>query len=146
MKRIYRNFIVIISLLFLISCGGKTYMQINEIPIPEGVTDEKIEGAYEKNLDNASNKILADLKKDFSDVSDKIYIVSGETDWDTIKTFYAGKLDEKGFERDGEILEDHKDYKIAVWRMDGILSKEIVAVALIDTGDNKKFLNIFHAK
>jgi hypothetical protein len=60
-------------------------------------------------------------------------------------------MTEKGFSKDANIPPQGKNYQINIWRNDGWLGGEAVAVAVIDAGKDSdgyaiKFLAIFQAE
>jgi len=119
-------------------------MNIEEIPVPPEAKSGTINGAYEIQLDNATNMILSDLKKSYSKTEEKILFLPGETDAAKIFEFYAPKLSEKGFVKDANVPLQGRNYQISLWKT----NTQAVAVAVIDAGkdaDGKtiKFLAIY---
>ena len=126
-------------------------MNIDEIPFPPEATQGTINGRYEVELDAATNTILADLKKNYSTVNEKILFLPADADAAKIFAFYEPKMSEKGFAKDANVPPQGKNYQINIWRNDGWLGGEAVAVAVIDAGkdaDGKaiKFLAIFQVE
>lgn len=126
-------------------------MNIEEIPVPPEARQGTVDGRYEVELDAATNAILADLKKNYSTVNEKILFLPSDADASKIFAFYEPKMTEKGFSKDESVPAQGKNYQINVWRNDGWLGGETVAVAVIDAGkdvDGKaiKFLAVFRAE
>ncbi|MEO6588785.1 MAG: hypothetical protein ABIP06_05605 [Pyrinomonadaceae bacterium] len=126
-------------------------MNIDEIPVPPGANQGTIDGGYEVKLDAATNAILVDLKKDHSKVSEKILFLPADADAAKIFAFYEPKMSEKGFSQDANVPPQSVNYQIKVWRNDGWIGGEAVAVAVIDAGNDSdskpiKFLAIFQAE
>jgi hypothetical protein len=150
MKKFFR-ILPLLFLVFLISCDRKVFMNVDEIPLPPEATQGTIDGRYEVELDAATNTILAELKKNYSTVNEKILFLPADADASKIFAFYEPKMSEKGFSKDENVPPQGKNYQINVWRNDGWLGGEAAAVAVIDAGkdaDGKmiKFLAIFQAE
>lgn len=119
-------------------------MNIEEIPVPAEAKPGTINGAYEVQLDNATNAILSDLKKSYTKTQEKILFLPNDADAGKIFEFYAPKLSEKGFVKDAGAPQNSRNYQINLWKTNA----QAVAVAVIDAGkdsDGKaiKFLAIY---
>ena len=150
MKKFF-HLLPLVFLVFLISCDKKVFMNIDEIPIPPEATQGTIDGRYEVELDAATNSILADLKKDYSKVNEKILFLPADTDAAKIFAFYEPKMSEKDFLKDANVSPQGKNYQLNIWRNNGWFGGGAVAVAIIDAGkdaDGKaiKFLAIFQTE
>lgn len=126
-------------------------MNVEEIPVPPQARAGSIEGRYEVGLDAATNTILAELKKNYSNVGEKILFLPAETDAADIFAFYEPKMTEKGFSGDESVPPEGKNYRQRVWRKDGWFGGEAAAVAVIDAGRDAqgqtvKFLAVFSAQ
>ncbi len=149
-----KKFHYILPLVFtalLFSCSQKRFMNIEEIPLPSEAKQGKIDGRYEVELDGATNAILNDLKKTYSKTEEKILFLPGEAGAAKIFEFYAPKLAEKGFSKDANVPLNNRNYQLNVWRSDGWLGGQAVAVAVIDAGKDAegkptKFLAVYSAE
>ncbi|MGI9055139.1 MAG: hypothetical protein ACR2F2_04980 [Pyrinomonadaceae bacterium] len=127
------------------------FINIDEIPLPTETESRTIDGRYEVELDAATNTILSDLKKENSKVNEKILLLPADADALKIFAFYEPKMTEKGFSNDANVPLQGKNYQLKIWRNDGWLGGQAIAVAVIDAGtdaDGKaiKFLAIFQAE
>lgn len=150
MKKFYPILIVIFAALTF-SCGQKKIMNFQEMPVPADAKEGTIDGAYEVELDNATNSILSDLKKSYGKTEEKILFLSADGDADKVFEFYAARLAEKGFTKDETVPPANRNYKLNVWRNDGWLGGEAVAVAVIEAGKDaggkaNKFLALYLAE
>ena len=126
-------------------------MNIEEIPLPPEAESKTIDGRYEVELDAATNAILADLKKSYSTVNEKILFLPAAAEAAKIFSFYEPKMTEKGFSKDANVPAQGKNFQINIWRNDGWLGGEAIAVAVIDAGKDAdgraiNFLAIFQAE
>ena len=150
MKKLERLLLfVFIALLF--SCGKKVFINIEEIPTPPEARREAVDGAYEIALDNTTNSIFSDLRKDYPKVDEKILFLPDDADAAKIHRFYESKLTEKGFVKDANVPLINRNYELAAWRSDGIFGGQTIAVAVIDAGKNAngksmKFLAVYSAE
>jgi hypothetical protein len=147
MKKLYR-ILPLIFIAFLLSCGEKVFMKIEEIPVPPEARQAAIEGAYEVTLDSATNTILSNLKKDYGQTQEKILFLPPDAEPSKIFAFYEPKLSEKEFRKDGNVPPSGRNYQLTVWRGAG---GQAIAVAVIEAGkdaDGKtnKFLALYLAE
>ncbi len=144
MKKFYR-ILPFVLVFVLISCNQKSiFMNIEEIPLPPEAKQGTINGRYEVELDGATNTILSELKKSTGRQEEKILFLPGDTEPAKVFEFYAPRLTEKGFTKDGDVPLQGKNYQINIWKNEG----QTIAVAVIDAGkdaDGKaiKFLAIY---
>lgn len=132
------------------ACGAKTYMNIEEIPVPSEARQDKINGSYETALDTAANSVLTDLRREYSGVEDKIFFLPPDVDAAKIFEFYDQNLSAKGFENKNSV-QNGRNYQLGIWRKDGWMNDEAVAVAVIDAGRNSQgaavnFLAVYSAR
>jgi hypothetical protein len=142
MKKFYRILTLVLAFI-LLSCNQKTFMNIDEIPLPPEAKQGTIEGRYEVELDGATGAILSEMKKNYAKTQEKILFLPGEAEAAKIFEFYAPKMSEKGFTKDGSVPLQSRNYRQNVWKKDN----QAVSVAVIDAGkdaDGKaiKFLAI----
>jgi hypothetical protein len=142
MKQFYRILPMVLGLI-LFSCNQKTFMNIDEIPLPPEAKQGTIEGRYEVELDGATSAILSEMKKNYAKTQEKVLFLPGETDAAKILEFYAAKMSEKGFTKNVNIPLQSRNYRQNVWKKDN----QAVSAAVIDAGkdaDRKaiKFLAI----
>jgi len=126
-------------------------MNIDEIPVPPEARQEPIQGGYEVELDGATNTILADLKKNYSNVNEKIFFLPADSDAAEIFGFYEPKMSGKNFSKDADVPLQGRNYQLDVWRNDGWIGGEAVAIAVIDAGKDAqgapvKFLAVYRAE
>ena len=142
MKKFYR--ILPLLLVFVVAaCNPKTFMNIDEIPLPPEARQSTIDGRYETQLDAATNAILSELKKNYARTGEKILFLPAETDAAKIFEFYAPKMSEKGLTKDANAPLQSRNYQKTVWKND----RQAVSIAVIEAGtdaDGKaiKFLAI----
>ena len=77
-------------------------MNVDEIPFPPEATQGTIDGRYEVELDAATNSILADLKKNYSTVNEKILFLPADADAAKIFAFYELKLSDQNLSKDAK--------------------------------------------
>ena len=150
MKKFYR-ILPLIFLVFSFSCSKKVFMNIDEIPVPPEARQEPIQGAYEVELDGATNAILADLKKKYSNVSEKILFLPADMDAAQVFAFYEPKMSGKNFSKDADVPLQGGNYQLDVWRGGSWIGGEAVAIAVIDAGNDAqgapiKFLAVYQAE
>jgi hypothetical protein len=129
MKKFYR---ILPPVLFFIlfSCQQKSFMNIEEIPLPPEARQGTIEGRYEVALDAATGAILTELKKNYPKTQEKILFLPAETEPAKIFEFYAPKMTEKGFAKDANVPRQGRNYQQNVWKKDN----QAVAVAVVEAG------------
>lgn len=139
---------LVVLIVFSAACNNNKFMKLADIPIPNGVTEQKIDGAYEATLDNVSNGILTSIKKDHANVDDKMLTVSNDANWEKVGQFYATILSEKGFTKNDSGSSSGKNHRVLVFENKSMFASETVAIALIEVGDEKKmrFVNLFYGK
>ena len=114
-------------------------MSIDEIPLPPEAKTGTINGSYEVALDNATNLILTELKKNYPKTQEKILFLPAETDaaflpaeTDAAKVFefYAPKMTEKGFSNDQAVPLQSRNYQQNVWKK----GDQAISIAVIEAG------------
>lgn len=146
MLQVMKKFYLLLSMLVLfglLSCNQKAYMNIDEVPVPPEAKSGTIDGRYEVTLDAATNAILTELKKSYSQTQEKILFLNPEADPAKLFGFYTGLLAEKGLTKDANVPLQGRNYQQTVWKN----GSQAVSVAVIEAGtdaDGKaiKFLAI----
>jgi hypothetical protein len=133
-----------------LSCG-KSVMNINEIALPIGAKQDTISGSYEVALDRATNSILANLKKSYSKVEERILFLSSEATEVQVFSFFDESFQNNGMEKIAETELNGKNYKIQSWQKSGWFGNQTISVAVIEVGQDEvgttnKFLAIYSAE
>jgi hypothetical protein len=128
-----------------LSCSGKKFMRVEDIPVPPSARREVIEGAYETRLDLAVADARRVLSERFGRADVEIFRLDAAAEWGDVERFYEERLGAAGLTRDSGYTTEHNKYKLAAWKLSG---GDGLAVALIDAGttdDNTplKFLAVF---
>jgi len=105
-------------------------MSIDEIPLPPEAKTGTINGSYEVALDNATNLILTELKKNYPKTQEKILFLPAETDAAKVFEFYAPKMTEKGFSKDQAVPLQSRNYQQNVWKK----GDQAISIAVIEAG------------
>ena len=129
MKKFYA-ILPLVLVFVLFSCQPKTFMNIDEIPLPPEAKTGTIDGRYEIELDAATGAILTELKKNYPQTQERIMFLPDDADAARIFEFYASQLTEKGFTKDADVPLQGKNYRQNLWKK----TDEAVSIAVIEAG------------
>jgi hypothetical protein len=129
MKKFYR-ILPLVLVFAAAACNPKTYMNIEEVPLPPEARQSAIDGRYETQLDAATNAILSEMKKNYTKTAEKILFLPPDADAAKVFEFYTPKMSEKGLTKDANVPLQGRNFRQIVWKND----RQAISTAVIEAG------------